>query len=134
MIIFTVLVTGFWSVLSCSKVNHVFPCFSNTCRSKGYFLISFLTLNLSLNGMTIEVGKLISFPFKVTLISFQSISNTSQIQFFLNRIHSGVSLPLILNECMLPAILHRFTGTDNCVSDINSITFVILENRCPPNK
>ena len=84
--------------------------------------------------MITEVGKLISFPFKVTLTSFHSIYNTFQIQFFLNFIHSGVSLPLILNKCMLPAILHRSTGAYDCVSDMNSITLVILENRCPLNK
>ena len=49
------------------------------------------------------------------------------MQFFLNLIHSGVSLPLILNKCMLPAILHRFTGTYDHASDMNSITLFILE-------
>ena len=68
------------------------------------------------------------------MIVFQSSSNTSQVQFFLNCILSGVNFPLILNKCLLPAILHRFTGTYNCVSDINSITLVTLENKCPPNK
>ena len=97
--------------------------------------MSLLTLNLSLNGMITEVGKLMSFPFKVTLTSFQSFSNTSQIQFFFNLMHSGVSsLPLILNKCMLPAILHRFTRTYDYVSNMNSITLVILESRCPLNE
>ena len=128
---------GYWilvSVIMSSMVNHVFLCFSITCRSKGCFLISCLTLNLSVNGMITEVGKLISLPLKVTLNSFQSISNTSQIQFFSNFIQSGVCLPLILNKCMLPAILHRSTSTYDCVSNMNSITLVILENRCPLNK
>ena len=68
------------------------------------------------------------------LTSFQSISNTSQIQFFLNLIFSGDNLPLILNKCILPAILHRIIGTYDCVFDIKSITLVMLENKCPPNK
>ena len=128
------LVIRFWSLLSFSMVNHVFSCFSITCRSKGCFLISFLTINLSLNSMITEVGKLILFPFKVTRTSFHFISNTSQIQFFFSLIHSGVSLPLILNKCMLPTNLQRFTGTYDCVSDMNSITSWILENRHPLNK
>ena len=65
-----------------------------------------LVTNLLLNGITTEVHKLTSFPFKVTLTSFQSISNTSHIQFLLKFMRSGVNLPLILNKCMLPAILH----------------------------
>ena len=81
-----------------------------------------------------EVGKLVSFPFKVTLTSFQSISNTFQIQFLLKFMCSGVNLPHILNNSMLPAILHRFTGTYDCVSNMNSITLVMFENKCPLNK
>ena len=115
-------------------ITHIFPCFNITCSSRGCFLISFLTLNLSLNYMTTDVGKLISFPFKVTLTSLQSIPIISQIQFFLNLIHSGVNLPLTVNKCMLPATLHRFTSTYDCVFNMNNITFVMFENRCPLNK
>ena len=127
------LVAGFWSLLSFSKVNNVFPCFSITCRSKGCFLISHLTLNLSLNGMMTVVGKLISFPFKVTVffpIFFLYIPNP----IFLHFICTGVSLSLILNKCMLSAIFHRSISKYDCVSNMNNITLFILEKRCPLNK
>ena len=96
--------------------------------------MSFLALNLSLNSMINDVGKLISFLFKVILTTFQSISSTSQIQFFLIFILSGVNFPLILNKCILPAILHRFIGSHDCVFGIKSIILVTLENKHPPNK
>ena len=41
-------------------------------------------------------------------MSDQSISKTSQIQFFLSLICSRFNLPLILNKCILLATLHRF--------------------------
>ena len=93
-----------------------------------------LVINLSLKGIMTEVGRLMSFPFKVTLTSFQSISNTSQIQFLLKLIHSGVNLPLILNRCILPATLHRPIGTYDCESDMNSITLDTFENKCPQSR
>ena len=111
----------FGIMLSFSKVNQVLPYFNIMCSSNGHFLINFLALYLSLNGMIIEAGKLMSFPFKVTLTSFQSISNTSQIQFFLNFIFSGVNVPLILNKCIIPAILHRFIGTYDCMFDMKAL-------------
>ena len=123
---------GFLSLYS--KVNHVFPCFNITWKSNGCFLRSFVALNLSLKCITTELGKFISFPFKVMLISFQSISRTSQIQFLLNLTCSMVSHPLILNRWILPAILHNFIGTYDLVFDIKSITFVMLENKHPSNR
>ena len=48
--------------------------------------------------------------------------------------HLGVNLPLILNKYMLPEILHRFSSTYDCLSDMNSITLVMFENKCPLNK
>ena len=41
-------------------------------------------------------------------MSDQSISKTSQIQFFLSLTCSAFNLPLILNKCILPATLHNF--------------------------
>ena len=43
--------------------------------------------------------------------SDQSISKTSQIQFFLILTFSGFNLPLILNKWILPATLHNLIGT-----------------------
>ena len=45
-----------------------------------------------------ELGKSISLSFSVILMSDQSISKTSQIQFFLSLTFSGFNLPLILNK------------------------------------
>ena len=125
------LVAGLCSLLSFSRVNHAFPCFSIICSSKCCLVMRCLATNLSQNGIMTEVDKLTSFPFKVTLTSFQAISNASQIQFLLKFMHSGVNVPLILNKCMLPTILHRFTGTYGCESNMNSITLVTYEDKCP---
>ena len=59
----------------------------------------------------------------------QSISKTSQIQFFLSFTFSGFNLPLILNKWMLPATLHSFIGMYEWVLDIKSNILVILETR-----
>ena len=65
-------------------VNNVLPCFSITWKNKGCFLSNFLALNLSLGGITTEVGKLIGFLFIIMSMSLQSISKMSQIEFLLN--------------------------------------------------
>ena len=106
------------------------PCFNNIHSSKGSPLTC---LNLSLNGMITEFGKLILFPCKVTLTSFQSNSNTSQIKFLFNVTHSGISVPTNLNKWILPTTLQNFTSTSACASDIKSITLTTLENRCHLN-
>ena len=71
-------------------------------------LSNFVALNLSLRGITTEVGKFISFPFSIMPMSQQSISKIFQIQFLLNLTFSIVNLPLGLNKCILPAILFNF--------------------------
>ena len=101
----------FQRIPSFYKVNHVFPCFNIMWKNNGCLLRSFLALNLSPRGITTELGKFISFPFRVMPMFLQSISKTFQIQFLLNLTFSIVSLPLILNKWMLPAILHNFRGT-----------------------
>ena len=40
---------------------------------------------------------------------------------------SGVNFPVILNECILWAVLQIFTGTKYYVSDMISITYTALE-------
>ena len=45
-----------------------------------------------------------------------------------------VTLPLILNKWILPAILNNFIGKYDLVFDIESITFVTLENKHPLNR
>ena len=67
-------------------------------------------------------------------MSDQSISKTSQIQFFLSLTCSGFSLSLILNKCILPATLHNFIGTYEWVFDIKSKILVLLENKRPLKK
>ena len=57
-----------------------------------------LPLYLSLKGIITELGKSISLSFNVILMFDQSISKTSQIQFFLSFTFSGFNLPLILNR------------------------------------
>ena len=57
-----------------------------------------------------DAGKFILFPFKVILISFQSNFITSQSIFLFNLTFPGVNFPVILDRCMLPAVLHNFTG------------------------
>ena len=59
-----------------------------------------------------DFGKFTLFPFKDILTSFQSIFIVSQIMFLLKSIYSGVNFSVILNRCMLPAILHNFTGSN----------------------
>ena len=67
-------------------------------------------------------------------MSDQSISKTSQIQFFLSLTCSGFNLSLILNKCILPATLHSFIGTYEQVLDIKSKILVLLENKRPLQK
>ena len=54
-----------------------------------------------------DTGKFILFPLKVILTSFKSISMMSDNIFLFNSICSGVNFPVILNRCMLPAVLHN---------------------------
>ena len=58
-----------------------------------------------------EAGRFILFPFKVILTSFQSYSRTFHSIFLFNLICLGGNFPVIVNKCMLSAILHNFTGT-----------------------
>ena len=55
-------------------------------------------MNVSLNFIVTYFGKLILFPFKVMLTSFQSISIISQILFLCNLTFSEVNVPVILNK------------------------------------
>ena len=65
------------SCMPAAKVNHVIPCFSIRWKSKGSLFINHLTLNLSWSLIITILGKSILLPLKVTVISFQSISNVS---------------------------------------------------------
>ena len=56
---------------------------------------------------------------------------TSQMYFHLNSTFSGFIVPVILNRCILPAILHNFIGTQYCPLEINSIIFTALEKKHP---
>ena len=67
-------------------------------------------------------------------MSDQSISKTSQIQFFLILTCSGLSLTLILSKCILLATLHNFIGTYEWVFDMKSRILVLLENKHPLQK
>ena len=98
------------------------------------FSRSLLALHLSLKGIITELGKSISLSFSVILTSDQSISKTSQIQFFLSLTFSGFNLPHILNKWILLATLHNFIGTYEWVLDIKSNILVLLENKRPLKK
>ena len=87
-----------WWLLE-AKVNQVKPCFNMIWKSKGFLLTIHLILNLSLNFILTDFGKLILLPFKVILTSFQSNSITPQIKFHFNFTFSGVNVPVILNKC-----------------------------------
>ena len=119
---------------SSTRLNHVLPCLSITSNSNRCFLRSLLFLYLSLKGIITELGKSILLSISVILKSDQSISKTSQIQFFLSLTFSGFNLPLILNKWILPATLHNIIGTYEWVSDMNSNIMVLLENKQPLTK
>ena len=67
------------SCVPAAKVNHVIPCFGIRWKSKGFLFINHLTLNLSWSLIITTLGKSILLPLKVTVTSFQSISNISHI-------------------------------------------------------
>ena len=76
----------------------VCPCFNIKCNNKGQLFIIRLILNLSLNGIITEPGKLITFPFNVTVTGLQSISITSLSIFLCKVIFSLIKLPVNLNK------------------------------------
>ena len=86
-------------------------CFNIKCSNKGLLFIICLILNLSLNGMITEPSKLITFPFNVTVTGLQSISITSLIVFLCSVTFSLLMLPVNLNKCILPDVLHSLRGT-----------------------
>ena len=57
-----------------------------------------------------DAGRFNLFPFKVILTSFQSISMMTHNMFLFNLMCSGMNFPVILNNYMLPAVLHVLTG------------------------
>ena len=65
------------SCIPVAKVNPIIPCFNNRWKSKGFLFINCLTLILSWSLIITTLGKSISSPLKVTVTSFQSISNVS---------------------------------------------------------
>ena len=85
------------------------------------------------NSLITDVGKFSLLPFNVILTSFQSISMISYSMCFFNVTCSESNFHVNLNRCILPTTLHNFTGTECWASDINSIIFTSLENRCPLN-
>ena len=69
-----------------------------------------LILNFSLSSIMIDAGRFTLFPFKVTLASFQYTSIISHNIFVFNLTYLGFNFLVILNKCMLYAVLHNFTG------------------------
>ena len=92
-----------------------------------YFFIIHLILNLSLNGIITEPGKLITFPLNVTVTGCQSISITSHNLFLCSVIFSLFILPVSLNKCILPDVLHSLMGTYDLMSERNIIILIVLE-------
>ena len=80
-----------------------------------------LILNLSQNGIITEPCKLITFPLNVIITGFQSISNISHNVFLCSVTFSLFMLPVNLNKCILPDILHNLIGTYNLMSEMNNI-------------
>ena len=105
----------------------VCPCFNIKCSNKGLHFIICLISNLSQNGIITEPGKLITFPLNVTVTGLQSISITSHIVFLCYIIFSLFILPVNLNKCILPDVLHSLIGTYDLMSDMNSIILIVLE-------
>ena len=67
------------SYVPAAKVYHIIPCFSIMWKSNGCLFIKHLTLFLSWSLIVTNLGKLILLSFKVTVTSFQSISNVSHM-------------------------------------------------------
>ena len=63
--------------ISVSKLYHVIPCFTITCKFSGSWFIILLTLILSCILIVIILGRSILLPFNINLIPFQFISNVS---------------------------------------------------------
>ena len=106
------------------KGYQVCPCVSIKCSNKGLLSIICLILTLSQKGIITELGKLITFPFTITVIFFQSISNISHTLFLCNLISSLCKLPVNLNKCMLPIVLHNLIGMYDFIFDININTLI----------
>ena len=79
-------------------------------QKQGLFLTRCLILNLSQNFIVTDFGKVILFPFKVTLTSFQSIAIISQDLFLFSLTFLDFNVPVILNKWILSAVLHNFFG------------------------
>ena len=105
----------------------VCPCFNIKCSNKGLLLIIHLILNLSLNGVITEPGKLITFPLNVIVTGHQSISIISHNVFLCSVTFSLFMLPVNLNKCILPDVLHNLIGTYNLMSEMNNIILIVLE-------
>ena len=95
------------SGISDSKLNHIIPCLIIMWKFSGCLFISLLTLILSHNLIVTILGNSILLLLKVTVTPFQSISSVSHKWFLFNFISPDFSAPLILNKCILPAVLHN---------------------------
>ena len=80
MLICSVIYT--FSCVPVTKVYHVILCFSIRWKSSGSLFIKCPNFNLSWSLIVTPLGKLTLFSLKVTLTSFQSISNVSKCHFY----------------------------------------------------
>ena len=112
------------------KGYQICPCFSIKCSNKGLLPIICLILNLSQKGIITEPGKLITFPFTITVTFFQSISSISHTLFLCNLILSLCKLPVNLNKCILPVVLHNLIRMYDFIFDMNINTLIVLEYWC----
>ena len=67
--------------------------------------------------MITEPGKLITFPLNVILTGCQSISIISHNVFLCSVTFSLFMLPVNLNKCILPDVLHNLIGTYDLMSE-----------------
>ena len=77
--------------------------------------------------MITEPGKLITFPLNVIVTGHQSISIISHDVFLCKVIFSLFILPVNLNKCILPDVLHSLMGTYDLMSERNIIILIVLE-------
>ena len=77
--------------------------------------------------MITEPGKLITFPLNVNVTGHQSISIISHSVFLCSIIFSLFILPVNLNKCILPEVLHNLMRTYDLISEKNIMILIVLE-------
>ena len=77
--------------------------------------------------MITQPGKLNMFSLNVIVTGCQSISIISHNVFLCSVTFSLFMLPVNLNKCILPDVLHNLIGTHDFMSEMNNIILIVLE-------